>query len=93
MLSYPCPPLERYQAFTGLLSVLHHHPDLLHNKTQLYAMLVACNSYQDVPPDLCKALHELLSVVKTQNPALWERVLRTFGQAYSAEYLHTAYGV
>lgn len=93
MLSYPCPALEHYHAFSGLLCVVHQHPALLDSKTHLYSLLVACLHYVDVPPDHVEAYHHVLRYCQQQHPALWERVVRTFSQTHSVQTLCTMYAL
>lgn len=94
ILTYPCPALERYQAFSGMLSVLHQHPDLLlDNKTNLYSMLCAVISYHDVPADIAKAIHDVLLSCRAHNASLWSKVLRPFSQVYNVDVLCQMYAL
>eukprot|EP01039_Chlorochromonas_danica_P007116 gene7116-7868_t len=94
ILTYPCPSLERYQAFSGMLSVLHHHPELLlDNKTNLYSLLCAAIAYHDVPADIAKAIHDVLLSCRAHNASLWSKVLRPFSQAYNVDILYQMYAL
>jgi len=101
-LSFPCPVIEKQQAFYGLLTVLHEHIEVLFgNKTNMYAFFTACNSWvemygggglveESVQPVL-QGISQVLAVLMTQDGVLFSRVLRTFSNSYPVEPLFTFY--
>jgi hypothetical protein len=106
VLSFPCPYLEKCQAFYGLLSVLHQHIDvIIGNKTNIYSLLIAAISWQqnsegepagpnELPPmDIIMGLSQVFHHVKQQDEALWNKVLKTFSNSYSVDYFKQLYQI
>mmetsp|Transcript_19376 Transcript_19376/g.20998 ORF Transcript_19376/g.20998 Transcript_19376/m.20998 type:complete len:1025 (+) Transcript_19376:149-3223(+) len=95
VLPSPCPPMEKCQAFYGLLAVLHHNPDvIIGNKTNIYSLLIAAVSWEYLPPpDIIDGLSAIFHHLSQQDNGLWNKVLKTFSNSYSIDYFRQLYRV
>jgi hypothetical protein len=102
VLSFPCPYLEKCQAFYGLLSILHQHIDIvIGNKTNIYSLLIASvswvldgNESTELPPlEIIHGLSGVFHHLKQQDEVLWNKVLKTFANSYSIDYLKQLYQI
>lgn len=93
VISFPCPHIERCQAFYGLLSVLHENPHVLSdNKTNIYSLLIASVSWTEIPPqEICDGISGVFYHLQQSDQALWNRVLMTFSNSYSIDGLRQFY--
>jgi hypothetical protein len=93
VISFPCPHIERCQAFFGLLSVLHENPDVLFgSKTNIYSLLIACVSWSEMPPqEVCDGISGVFYHLQQNDQALWNKVLMTFSNSYSIDGLRQFY--
>lgn len=84
VLAFPCPAVEKRQAFTGLLDVLRASPDLLiDNKATTYSLLVACVSWSelepgDLPAHLAKGFGQIFAELQARPTSHWTKVINTF---------------
>ena len=89
----PCAPAERVHAYTGMLHVLHQNPQvLLNNKTHIYSFLVAMLAWPETPPEvILSGLREVCMAVRSNNTALFNKVLGKFGLHYDITALVNMY--
>lgn len=93
ILALNCQINERVQAFSGLLSILNQNPSIvIDNKTNIYALIVACVSWNMVPPENIKiGLKNVILGIKNHNLPMWEKIMGKFGNEYSISLLMQLY--
>jgi hypothetical protein len=85
--------IQKAQAFTGLISIIRIHPEILFgNKTHIHSLLVACVGWHDFPPpELKEEIRLLLHTIRSNEHNLWSRVLSSFQHYYPVEHLVMLY--